>query len=421
VLDDLDEKNDFKDAVASAVSAEFVRDGTSEIRIVDIVWIQPRHLGQYRYTPNKLLIEFEVFTETMEEAQTVRGELWDLATLQNQLANTPGSTVTGEIIHHHYPRIMTNYHECRKPDHRFGSHLKEGTDASPTPVRNKTVCGGCTFATDWDTRAYMRRQPTHVNYSLGTHVNVTGNDLIPDGTYHITQLSTWALNRTAGDCSSDCVDVLDLSYPNMDFLHIPKGVFDNLPNVYMLSLAGNGITGVPEGAFDGLAPNATIDLRCTNITCVPKVLPDQTLLLPEHVHPGDECKRLDPANYGRWCTGCEFFVNAAGLLSRGGECRHSCQELDLRNTTYPIEQLPYWPNGAFDSMLGMKLLHLPSHLVLRPMRHFAYEDWKDHMLIIHQWPEESWQFVRHWYKRRIPEIYSLIDAMGNAPPPTVEV
>mmetsp|Transcript_24020 Transcript_24020/g.60796 ORF Transcript_24020/g.60796 Transcript_24020/m.60796 type:complete len:1008 (-) Transcript_24020:117-3140(-) len=416
-LDEDAEKKDFIDAVAETVSAEFVRadwEGVSnvpEIEIRDIVGIPPRHLGRSQFSPWKILIEFDVYTLNQADAITVRDELWTIDTLDEKILLK--ASFSKSVTLHHEPRLLSNHHECRKPDHRFGSHIRQTSPGSP--VRNTTTCGGCTFATDWDTKSYRRRNVSNVNLTKNQFIYIEGNSELDDGYYHVSQMSTWALNRTGGDCSSDCVDMLDLSYPQMDFLDIPKGIFDNLPNVYMLSLAGQGIQGVPVGSFDGLAPNATIDLRCTNITCVPKVLPDQTLILPEGLHPDDTCKLLEPSKYGKWCKGCEFFVNHVGRLSRGGQCRNTCQELDLRNSTYKIRELPYWPNGAFDSMLGMKLLHLDSDLILRPARHFAYEDWKGHMLTIHQWPEESWVFLRHWWKRRLPEIWYLHDALGHNP------
>jgi len=416
ILDDQGEKDTFIAAVAASVTGEFERDSTPEIAISDVIHVPPRHLGRSQFSPWYILVEFDVYVDIHATARSIRDELWDLGdgtaagTLSKELID---AGFTGAMEPFHEPRIMTNHHECRSADHRYGRTLNIGSDDFTTPVRNVTQCGSCMFGTDWDTNVYRRRNPSSVDPDVNGTIYIEGHpepDKIPDGYYYIRSMSTFALNRS-GTCPEDCHDVLDLSYPNHDILDIPKGAFDGLPNVRWLSLAGNGINGVPEGVFDGLAPNATIDLRCTNITCVPEVLDTQTLLLPPHLHPDDHCHLLDNSTFGPWCWGCDFFVNHDGLLSRGGQCRNTCQELDLRGQG--IKALPYWPNGVFDSIQGLRLLHLDSDLWVRPQKHFAYEDVKNRILHIHQHPEKSWVFAGvHWFKQRLPAVYTLNQAMG---------
>jgi len=352
VIDEPEEKSSFGRAIGASVAGVFVRSTDDhylipEVEVRDVIEIPPRHLGRSQFSPWKILIEFDVYTTSFANADSVRT---DLATVDNINTNLATEGFAASVTKYTDAQLRTNYHQCRAADHRFGRTLDESAGA---PVRNTLTCGSCLFANDWDTRAYHKRAVSEIQNTAAA-TQITGNPSLDDGYYHVRQLSTFALNNSApGGCSADCTDILDLSYPNMDFLDIPKGIFDNLPNIEWLSLAGNGIGGVPEGAFDGLSPTATIDLRCTNITCAPKVLPGQTLLLPDHVQYMDTCQKINSTKYGPWCTGCDFFINGDGMLSKGGVCRTTCQELDLRNCG--VKHLPFWPNGAFDSISGLKV------------------------------------------------------------------
>mmetsp|Transcript_38479 Transcript_38479/g.75157 ORF Transcript_38479/g.75157 Transcript_38479/m.75157 type:complete len:888 (+) Transcript_38479:114-2777(+) len=342
------------------------------------------------------VITFALYFDTEAKALAAQTELQTaLGDLNTQLvANAFADPVTEWKA----AWIEFNGFECRNTHYRWGHVLKdhEGdlADENYTPVRNTKTCGSCLFASDYDTKVYY------------THNNKTANST--------RDMSTFALNRTAADCSADCLGILDLSYPKMDFLDVKKGVFDNLPGVTHLSLSGTGIIGVLDGAFDGLHPNAVIDLRCTNITCAPNVPEGMTLLLPETVMPWDKCNKLTIGPNCTWCSGCDFFTNEAGLLSRGGECRNTCQELDLRDKG--IKMLPRWPNAVFDAIHSLRLLHLDAALepILRPTKHFAIDNTKQRILHIHLWPADSWVIAGyHWFRQSLPEYFPLTEATGN--------